>query len=198
VYDYGYYDDSYTYCPTVSSTYVYESVETAYPTAPVEVAPIVPGIIVDDSGWTAILNGAYEEAARRFGDESLAQSMRAEPRIGYALASAALGHYGRAARSVHRGLWLDRDGVRDLNVDESLRPFLGDLIGQFAPARPNQVSERDAAFMVAALHYLLRDVGAAHETIAAAIDQGDRRPGTTILLDLINEERRPVDVQPQP
>ncbi len=174
------------------------SPEPVYPADPVDVEPARPDAVVDDSGWTALSDGAYEDAVRRFGDESLANPMRAEPKVGYALADAALGHFELAARSVNSGLWLERDGVRDLKIDDSLGPLVRDLIGQFASARPDQVSEADAAFMVAALHYLLREVEAAHKTITAAVENGDRRPGTLNLLDLINDERKPATVQPHP
>ena len=87
--------------------------------------------------------------------------------------------------------------MRDLKLDDSLRPLVRDLIDQFASARPDQISEADSAFMIAALQYLLRDTEAAHETIIAAIENGDRRPGTLNLLDLINEERKPLTVLPQ-
>ena len=99
-------------------------------------------------------------------------------------------HLDRAVRTMRSAFWFDPDGARDLLIDDPLRPRVRKLIDRFTHVPAGQVVEADATFMVAALHYLLREFDVAHETITAAI--GDNRPETMNLRNLIAEKRQQV------
>ena len=176
-----------TYPPYVYDTWVAtaEPVDTFDPVEQDGIGYVAP----DDVGWTALLEGRLEEAVRQFGAASRAQPQSGEPRVGYALASAASDHFERAVRAMRYAFWLDPDGVRELIFDDALDPLVRTLSTRFAFMAADEIDEADAAFMVGALHYLLRENEAAHEAVTLLIRTGDRKPGTSNLVDLISAER---------
>ncbi len=63
------------------------------------------------------------------------------------------------------------------------------MIGRYQPAPQDGVRHADAAFMLAALHYLLDEMPAADDAIERAIQNGDQRASTASLRHLIGRAR---------
>ena len=77
-----------------------------------------------------------------------------------------------------RGLQIDSNVLHYIHLDDQLRPLARRLVDTYA-------RDPDQAFMVAALHYLLRDRGAAQEAIHRAGRDG--AASTKNLARLIGE-----------
>ncbi|MDX1515138.1 MAG: hypothetical protein R3174_15480 [Gammaproteobacteria bacterium] len=138
-------------------------------------------------GWALLREGRAREAQAAFGGAAARQPRDGGVKAGFAIAAAASGELEMAAWSMRRALKVDAKALAHLPVDESLSRTLLTLIDEFAISEGGRVEMRDAAFMRAALHYLLGEPGAARRALALAVEMGEDNPGADALQRLIAE-----------
>ncbi len=167
------------------------------PTQPVPVPEPTPVAVPIDSegeGWSHLTAGEYNDALRYFGAQSEANGDRGGPKVGYSLASAFVGDFGRSVWAMRRAFRTDAHGVHYVRIDEQLRDRMLKLIAQFEHADGLQLTRADSAFMVSALHFLQRDIESARVAIAKALAAGDNKSSTLNLQGLIEDEDQPTPV----
>lgn len=151
-------------------------------------------------GWRHLSQGRFSQALYSFARQAAA-SPGAEPKVGYALSAASLGAVSRGVASMRRALRVDPESLPGINIDEDLQPTVQRLIERYSVTGSRDLHDRDRAFMIASLHYLLRDLDSAHTAIRLAIRAGDERPSTANLERVIEQElvdraRRDSNEQP--
>ena len=139
-------------------------------------------------GWTLLAEKRYRDALRDFTNHVVSNPSKGTPKVGYALSSAAMGDLSRAAWAMRRALRTDFESLHYLILDKRLRPTLQGLIERYHALSRQTEHEREAAFMLASLHYLMRDVKLAQKAIKLARREGDRTESTTNLELLIERE----------
>ena len=143
------------------------------------------GDAMGGAGWRVLAAGDYEGALARFAGEANGHPTQGLPKVGYALSAALAGDLGRGIWAMRRALRIDPHAVHYVYIGHALRPKLDDLVGQY-----RSLSDRGdggATFMLAALHYLVREVASAGDEVALAMANGDHHPSTVNLERLIAE-----------
>ena len=130
------------------------------------------------SGWVHLREGRPAKALDVFAREAPHHPSDGAIKVGYALATAARGDRSRGAWAMRRALLTDPNALHYIHLDDKLRPLVRRLISAYAHSPPD-------TFMLAALHYLLRDGEAARKAIHQA--SGDRAASTKNLARLIGE-----------
>ncbi len=130
------------------------------------------------SGWAYLREGRPDKALQVFAREAPLHANDGVLKVGYALASAARGDRSRGVWAMRRALQIDPNVLHYIHLDDQLRPLVRRLVDTYA-------RYPDQAFMVAALHYLLRDRGAAQKAIHHAARDG--AASTKNLARLIGE-----------
>ncbi len=143
---------------------------------------------VSGGGWALLSDGQYSQALRRFLVEAENNPSKGTPKVGYALASAGLGNLSRAVWAMRRAFSHDPDSVHYVVIDERLRPRVQHLVEQYDAILERTAHNSEAAFMLAALNYLLGDIESARTAIDLAIEDGGRNSSTTNLKRLIDKE----------
>ncbi len=139
-------------------------------------------------GWTLLAEKRYRDALSDFTNHVVSNPSKGTPKVGYALSSAAMGDLSRAAWAMRRALRTDFESLHYLILDKRLRPTLQGLIERYHALSRQTEHEREADFMLASLHYLMRDVKLAQKAIKLARREGDRTESTTNLELLIERE----------
>ena len=142
-------------------------------------------VVVAAGGWRLLASGDAEAAREQFARAAEFAPGRGEFEVGYALAAAASGDMNQGIWAMRRAFRVDPDGVSELAGDERVVTTAERLLRQYAYALENAAENPDAAFMVAALLYLLNETDQAREAIEKAIAQGDRTPSTENLRLLV-------------
>ena len=150
--------------------------------------------------WSLLRDGQPRPARRDFAVLALRTSEDVIPRVGFALASAALGDDRTAIWAMRRAFEMDALAVGDLPVDDALAARVRALIWRYA----GRGDDPEALFMVAALAFLAGDEELAVSAIGEAIERGDAAPSTHALGDLLEAgppapeelERRTPEVPP--
>jgi len=194
--------DDYAYVYPQPQTYVEQPYVEPYPPAPVW--PDLPdpvegpladhGAAVSDEGWALVRQGNATDALTYF--SRLAQVYRGAgvPQIGSAVSLAMLGELSRGAWNMRRALRIDPAAVAYTPRDDGVRATLQRLVLVYRRREQNAVNAKDAAFMLAALHAMLDETGAAHEMVGLAIQVGDTSEGAEALkgfLDAAYPHRQP-------
>ena len=96
---------------------------------------------------------------------------RAEPKIGYALASAGLGRYEDCAQAMRRAFGQTPEGMRQPRLDDDLLPLITETIQWYRSRLDTEEADVDTAFMVAALNYLRGDLETARSLMERASPQ---------------------------
>ncbi len=121
-------------------------------------------------GWEELANGSYAAARAIFAAEVQRHPERGTPKVGYALAAAAGGDLERGSWAMRRAFRIDPSSIKYAEVDDRLRSQIGLLPDRYQARRGET---RDAAFMVAALYYLLGDADSARGAMVWAVQHGD-------------------------
>ena len=129
-------------------------------------------------GWVHLREGRPDTALQVFAREAPLHPNDGVIKVGYALASAARGDRSRGVWAMRRALRIDPKVLHYIHLDDQLRSFVRRLVDTNA-------RYPDQAFMVAALHYLLRNREAAQEAIHRAGRDG--AASTKNLARLIGE-----------
>lgn len=150
-----------------------------------------------DGGWALLADGRYAPALQTFASDAMSQPTKATPKVGYALAAAGLGDLSRGVWAMRRALRIDPDAVHSVTIDEPLRPRLQHLVNQYQQLLDRTGDNRETVFMLASLHYLLRDTASARISIELAIQEGDSTSGAANLRRLIDELPAPITARDQ-
>ncbi len=136
----------------------------------------------DGTGWSLQAQGRAVEAASAFSSEAQRNSSAGMPKVGYALAKAATGDHQTAMWAMRRAFRIDPASLHELNVDAKLQADIRKLINTY---EYQQHKNSDAAFMTAALAFLIHDYAAASQALGHARRVGDRSVSTKNLEGLI-------------
>ncbi len=140
------------------------------------------------AAWSLLATNRAADAFREFGRQAGSDPDNGVPKVGYALASAMMGDVPRGVWAMRRALRSHPHSLQDVTINEQLRPKVEHLAHQYEQALDHATQDRDAAFMVASLHHLLRNTDKAHHAIERAIRDGDHSVSAKNLRQLIEKE----------
>ncbi len=137
------------------------------------------------AAWTLLATDRPADALREFGRHAGSDPDNGVPKVGYALASAMTGDRTSGVWAMRRALRSHPQSLQYVTINEQLRPKIEHIAYQFEQALDYAAQDPDAAFMVAALHHLLRNTEKAHHAIERAIRDGDHSVSAKNLRQLI-------------
>lgn len=135
-------------------------------------------------GWARLAAGDPTDAQRAFAQRARNDPQAAGPKVGFALASAAGGDLERGVWAMRRALRIDPEGVRYVGLDGDVHTRVADLVARYEYA-DEMMAAPDAAFMRAALHYLLDEDTEARSALEDARAGGDQAASTFNLERLL-------------
>ena len=141
-------------------------------------------------GWQLLEAGDYERSLSAFAQEATAAPDEGSAKVGYALAAAGAGQLERGVWAMRRAFRIDPNAAGDLHINEQLKPTLRQLARQYAYVPREFADEAGAAFMTAALYYLLHDPTEAQAALDLAEQLGDRKASTAQLQQLIAQQQQ--------
>jgi len=142
------------------------------------------------NGWTLLGNNQASAALTDFGRQAQASPSKGQPKVGYALASADLGRLDKGIWAMRRALRTDPNALHYVTLDQQLDAKVEQIIRQYEKKLVYSASDSDAAFMLASLHYLRRDIEAARTNIDQAMLARRSSTSTRNLKDLIDKEKQ--------
>ena len=152
-----------------------------------------PGPLTTTSlGWTKFARGDFPDAQRTFASEAVLNPQRGDPKIGYALSTAALGDLAIATWAMRRALRIEPEALAAVARDERIRPAVESLVKRYAARLGRTDRVGDNSCMLAALHYVLGDAPSARGAIGFALARGARTRAELNLERLV--EALPVVV----
>jgi len=136
--------------------------------------------------WDLLRGGRSAEALTAF--SQIGQAIRAAgvPKIGAALSLAMLEQFDRGAWAMRRAIRLDPEAVAHVPVDDALRERLDRLVQQYRRSGHHGILAKDATFMLAVLHGLCGEWGAAHEMIDLAREVGDTSEAAAVYRQYLD------------
>ena len=140
-------------------------------------------------GWQLLAAGKYDQSLSAFSEAASAAPQQGAAKVGYALASAAAGRLERGVWAMRRAFRVDPDAMGNLQIDGQLAPTLRQLAERYAYVPKDFADEAGAAFMTAALHYLLHDPAEAQAALELAEQLGDHKQSTKQLKQLIGQRQ---------
>jgi len=143
-----------------------------------------------DRAWGLLALERPSEAHRLFARTAERDLYDAQPRVGYALASAMRNDDGGAVWAMRRALEFDAAGA-SVPDDYRLRALMVDLLERYEERASRRLRDPDAHFMSAALRYLLGDLEGALDALNDAHEQGDRANSADLLREAIEAQRTP-------
>ncbi len=144
--------------------------------------------IATGHGWSLLGNNQASAALSDFGRQAQAFPAKGDPKVGYALASADLGRLDKGVWAMRRALRVDPHALHYISLDERLNNKVEQIIRQYEKKSAYSDRDYDTAFMLASLHYLRRDIHAAHSFIDQAVLARHHSSSTKNLKALIDEE----------
>jgi len=142
------------------------------------------------TGWTLLGNNQASAALTDFGRQAQASPSKGAPKVGYALASADLGQLDKGVWAMRRALRTDPHALHYVTLDQPLDAKVGQIIRQYEKKLDYSSRDGDAAFMLASLHYLRRNIEAARTNINQAMLARHVSTSTINLKNLIDQEKR--------
>ena len=137
-------------------------------------------------GWVLLGNNQASAALVDFSRQAQASPTKGDPKVGYALASADLGHLNKGVWAMRRALRIDPHALHYISLDKHLDAKVAYMIVQYEKKLAYSPRDADAAFMLASLHYLRRDMNAARTNIDQAMLIQHDSPSTNNLKNLID------------
>ncbi len=92
-----------------------------------------------------------------------------------------IGDLGQGVWAMRRAFRVDPESTHYIVIDDKLRPMIRTLLERYQGVSAPNGNITDAAFMLASLHYLLRDLDHARSAIERASEEGDRTESTANL-----------------
>jgi len=139
------------------------------------------------NGWTLLGNNQASAALTDFGKQAQASPSKGGPKVGYALASAQLGRLDKGVWAMRRALRIDPRALHYVTLDTRLDAKVEYIIRQYEKQLAYSRRDSDAAFMLASLHYLRRNLEAARSNIDQAMQARHIHTSTKNLLSLIDQ-----------
>ncbi len=140
------------------------------------------------NGWSLLANNQASAALYDFGRQAESSPSKGNPKIGYALASADLGQLDKGVWAMRRALRNDPGSLHYVALDQNLDSKVKQIIQKYEKKLAYSSRDADAAFMLASLHYLRRDIKAAHNNIDQAMLARHVNTSTKNLRTLIDKE----------
>ncbi len=142
------------------------------------------------NGWSLLGSNQASAALIDFGRQAQASPSKGDPKVGYALASADLGRLDKGVWAMRRALKIDPNALHYVALDQNMDAKVEQIIRQYEKKLAYSASDADAAFMLASLHYLQRDIKAARSNIDQAMLTRHISTSTKNLLALIDKEQQ--------
>jgi len=144
-----------------------------------------------EAAWHDLARGTEHAAARRFASIAETWPDRPEPKLGYALATAAKSRDATAIWAMRRALRFEHfDPAYAIADSERLTHLARDLRRHYQKLADTSYGKPDPHFMVAALSLLLHDFDHAARSAAAATEYGDNDASVRNLRDRIDHHRK--------
>jgi len=152
------------------------------------------GTYASGDGWDLLAQGQPSQALNVFAQQAESNPRYGVPKVGYALAAAARGDEDTGVWAMRRACRIDPDSMRKYQLQKDVVPVVDNLVARYR-GRLDSGGRRDAAFMLASLHYLKRDGDSAREAAQIAANNGDRSTSFRHLQQMISSL---PDDQPDP
>lgn len=146
--------------------------------------------VTGNLGWQLLAQNNAKEALGVFAGQAGRHQEDEVPKVGFALSTAMQGDLDRAVWAMRRAFSIDPNSLHYVNIEQSLRVSIDNLITEFNLRLRNSDGNRysDAAFMVAALNYLIHNDEAARIAIQEAVDKaGDSSQSALNLRNLVKQ-----------
>ena len=174
------YPSSYPGSNNIYNTYNSNSADTRYIEKDMETK------VMNNEGWRLLAQNRASEALTFFAGQAGRYQKDGVPKVGYALSTAMEGDLDRAAWAMRRAFRIDPSNLHYVNFVQPLRISVNKLIGEYNARLEyaGGAGNPDAAFMIAALNYLLHDENAARIAIKEVM--GQARDNTQSAQNLHN------------
>ncbi len=139
--------------------------------------------------WALLASDRPQDALQEFALQAADEPTKGAPKIGYALASAMAGDLAKGAWAMRRALHIDADAMHYVEIDQQLRPRIEQLADEYQEAQDAPTANPDMTFMLAALHYILGNVDAAHDAMRRLVNEGDSSTSARNLRQLIEKKK---------
>jgi len=146
--------------------------------------------VTDNLGWQLLAQNNAKEALGVFAGQAGRHQEDGVPKVGFALSTAMQGDLDRAVWAMRRAFSIDPNSLHYINIEQRLRVSIDKLIAEFNLRLHNSDENRysDAAFMVAALNYLIHNDDAARIAIEeAVVKAGDSSQSALNLHNLVKQ-----------
>ena len=170
------------YEPRRSERYTYERSSRAWETRSHSSALARPRA---DDGWALLSSGRADAAIGAFGTEAERTPADGRARAGLSIASAAAGDLRGGVAAMRDALRTDPGSLGEMRIPDAARATVVELINRYAESEREPPT--DAAFMRAALHYLLHHRELAGGAVAEAVRSGDDSESVRNLERLLAE-----------
>ncbi len=145
------------------------------------------------AGWRLYGEGNTYDALRAFAQAASDDPEDSVAKVGVGLAAAETGDLARGVWSMRRAFRVDPGGVRYVPVDRRIAGRIRALLSAYRKDARQPANRIDHSFMLAALHYLLDEEGAASDEVRLAREYGDRSNSANnlekLLQDRVNAKR---------
>lgn len=131
--------------------------------------------LTNNEGWRLLAQNRSSEALSFFSGQAGRYQKDGVPKVGYALSTAMQGDLDRAAWAMRRAFRIDPNALHYVNIEQPLRIIINKLITAYNAQLDYSygAENSDAAFMVAALNYLLHNENAARKAIEEAMGKAN-------------------------
>lgn len=146
--------------------------------------------VTGNLGWQLLAQNNAKVALGVFAGQAGRHQEDGVPKVGFALSTAMQGDLDRAVWAMRRAFSIDPNSLHYVNIEQSLRVSIDNLIAEFNLRLRNSDGNRysDAAFMVAALNYLIHNDEAARVAIEEAVGKaGDSSQSALNLRNLVKQ-----------
>ncbi len=136
------------------------------------------------AAWKVLADGNYTSARDMFVTEIGADADAGVPKLGFALASAAMGDLETGTWAIKRAFENDPESVSDVVLDGKLRPMVRTLIEKYEIRVPDPTTNQDDAMTLATLYQLQGDVEAAAMMAKALPNASELFPASMIMEEM--------------
>lgn len=144
------------------------------------------GALLTARAWSALANGAFDDAADRFTDAIDDHPSLGIPRIGYSITAARLGDLPTGVRAMREALHYDPKSLNHVPRNELLDAKIGNVLDRYRSSYERSESQADPAFMIACLEYILGHKAKAAASLDKALKSGDDSVAAQNLRDLLD------------
>jgi len=144
------------------------------------------GALLTARAWSALANGAFDDAADRFTDAIDEHPSLGVPRIGYAITAARLGDLPTGVRAMREALHYDPKSLNHVPRNEVIDAKITNVLDRYRSSFEHSESQADPAFMIACLEYIRGHKAKAAASLDTALKNGDDSLAAQNLRDLLD------------